>query len=79
MTIPNSVTNIEADAFYECTSVTDVYCWPNPANLTWDEDGCDDFKEDGSTVCHVKAEYLTAYQSKFTGEVNVTFVGDLNS
>jgi len=54
-----------------------VYCYPNAANLTWDEDGKDDFKADGSTVCHVHADQLSAYQSKFTGEVNVTFVGDL--
>jgi len=54
-----------------------VYCYPNAANLTWDEDGKDDFKADGSTVCHVHADQLSAYQSKFTGTVNVTFVGDL--
>ena len=77
VTIPNSVTSIYADAFMYCTSVTDVYCYPNPANLTWDEDGKDDFKTDGSTRCHVKSEYLTAYQTKFGSTVNVTFVGDL--
>ena len=77
MTIPNSVTSIGIDAFYGSTSVNDVYCWPNPANLTWDEDGKDDFKVDGSTVCHVKAEYLEAYQTKFGDEVNATFAGDL--
>ena len=77
MVIPNSVTSIEPDAFYDCTSVNDVYCFPNPANLTWNEDDGDDFKEDGSTICHVKAEYLSAYQTKFNGVVNVTFVGDL--
>ena len=77
VTIPASVTMIDEDAFYECTAVDDVYCYPNPANLTWDEEDCDDFKDDGSTRCHVKAEYLTAYQTKFGREVNVTFVGDL--
>ena len=67
LTIGNGVTSIGVDAFYRCTSVTDVYCYPNPANLTWDETGCDDFKSDGSTVCHVKSEYLSTYQSKFSG------------
>ena len=77
VTISDSVMSIGADVFYWCTSVTDVYCYPNPANLTWDEDGKDDFKDDGSTHCHVKAEYLAAYQTKFGSTVNVTFVGDL--
>ena len=77
MTIGNNVSEIYADAFYQCTSVNDVYCYPNPANLTWIEDSKDDFKSDGSTLCHVKTEYLAAYQTKFTGVVNVTFVGDL--
>ena len=79
VTIPDSVTSISGDAFYCCTSVTDVYCFPNPVNLTWEDDEKDDFKDDGSTICHVKAEYLETYQSKFGDEngVNVTFVGDL--
>ena len=75
--IGNSVTSIGVDVFNASTSVTDVYCYPNPTNLTWTEDGKDDFKSDGSTCCHVKAEYLTEYQTKFSNEVNVTFVGDL--
>ena len=53
-----------------------MYCYPNAADLTWDEDGCDDFKASKATVCHVYAGQLSAYQSDFTG-VNVTFVGDL--
>ena len=77
VTIGNNVTSIDNNAFYNCTSVNDIYCYPNPANLTWNEDGKDDFKKDGSTVCHVKSEYLAAYQTKFGDEVNVTFVGDL--
>ena len=77
VTIPCGVTDIGADAFFQCTALTDVYCYPNAADLTWDEDGSDDFKQDGSTVCHVFASELSAYQSKFAGVVNVTFVGDL--
>lgn len=77
VTIPASVTMIDEEAFYNCTAVEDVYCYPNPANLTWDEEDCDDFKEDGSTKCHVKAQYLAAYRTKFDDVVNVTFVGDL--
>jgi len=56
--------------------VADVYCYADPNNLTWNNEYCDDFKDDGSTVCHVHADQLEAYQSKFTGTVNVTFVGD---
>ncbi len=53
VTIGSGVTYIGYDAFYNCTAVTDVYCYADPAMLTWDEDGCDDFKEDGSTIIHV--------------------------
>ena len=77
ITIPSTVTSIDRDAFYGCTGVTDVNLYADPANLTWNESDCDDFKEDGSTQCHVFAEHLTAYQNKFSGKVNVTFVGDL--
>lgn len=61
VTIPSTVTLIGEDAFWNCTDVTDVYCYPNPANLTWTETDKDDFKADGSTICHVKAKYLSAY------------------
>ena len=79
VTLPEGLTSIGYDAFYECTSVTNVYLYADPANLTWNEEGCDDFIETvkGSTKCHVLAEHLSAYQTKFNGVVNVTFVGDL--
>ena len=77
ITIPSTVTSIEYDAFYSCKSVTDVNLYADPANLTWNERDCDDFKDDKATKCHVLAEHLSAYQTKFNGEVNVTFVGDL--
>lgn len=73
--IPQGVTHIRADAFHSCTGMTDVYCYPNPANLTWDEADKDDFKPDGSTICHVSSGYLGQYISKFGNTVNVTFVG----
>ena len=75
--IGSGVTSIGSDAFYYCRKVSDVYCYPNPTNLTWTEDEKNDFKSDGSTACHVYSEYLSAYQSKFGNSVNVTFVGDL--
>ena len=76
MTIPNNVTNIAEEAFYKCNNITDVYCYPNPTNLTWGP-ATDDFDENKPPQCHVKAEYLTAYQTKFGSTVNVTFIGDL--
>lgn len=88
--IPENVTFIGVDAFYGATNLTDIYCHPNPANLEWHDGWRDDFKESGATTCHVKAEYVSAYEAKFhtypdgwSGDssldpyVNVTFVGDL--
>lgn len=77
VTIPSTVTSIGADAFYGCGAVTDVKLYADPANLTWDEKGDDDFKDNKATKCHVLAKHLSAYQTKFNGKVNVTFVGDL--
>ena len=77
VTIPSTVTSIGRDAFFNCNAVKDVNLYADPANLTWDEGDYDDFKKDGSTKCHVLAEHLSAYQTKFNGQVNVIFVGDL--
>ncbi len=75
--IPAKVTNIGADAFYYCTGITDVYCYADPSKLTWNEANCNDFKRDGTTVCHVPAEHLDDYNTKFGAgretPVNVTF------
>ena len=70
--IPASVTSIGADAFKGCVSATDVYCYADPTNLTW-SDTSNDFKSDGSTVCHVAD---ASAWSEFSN-VHVTFVGDL--
>ena len=73
VTIGTGVTNIAKDAFYNIMYVTDVYCYADPANLTWNEDN-NDFGEYVETKCHVPAEYLDAYKAKFNGHVHVTFV-----
>ena len=79
LTIPSNVTSIDVDAFYDWTAVTDVYCYPNAADLTWDDGDCDDFKSGKATICHVNADQLDAYQTKFNDLVRVTFVGDLDA
>lgn len=83
--IPASVTSIGSDAFYGCTSVENVDCYPDPADLNWNDDYCDDFKSDHATNCHVKSSYLDTYNTNWgntpssnsNSGVNVTFVGDL--
>lgn len=74
VTIGSGVTNINADAFYKCTAVTDVYCYANPTKLTWDDNYCDDFKEEKATRIHVRD---ASAWSGYDGNVNATFTGDL--
>ena len=74
-TIGNGVTNIAYQAFYGCTALADVKCYPDAAGLAWGYARYD-VKADGSTVIHVKASQLAAYQEKFSN-VKATFVGDL--
>lgn len=84
VTIPAGVTSIGDDAFYGCIGLTDVYCYADPANLTWTDGGWNDFMSDKATLCHVAGSKLATFQEKWdTGrtdddapDVNVTFVGD---
>ena len=76
VTIPNSVTSIGTNAFKGCTSVTDVYCYADPDNLTWNDGGCDDFKSGRATKCHV--QNFDKWTTNFQDVVNVTFVGVLD-
>lgn len=69
--IGEDVVNIGKDAFYCCENVTEVQCDADPDKLTWNEDGCNDFKANGSTVCRVKD--TKKWKEKFDGVVNVTF------
>ena len=82
ITIPEGVKSIGVGTFYWCWS-TDVYCYADPAELTWDVPG-DEFQTDKATKCHVRADKLAAFNAKWnTGnektDINVTFVGDLDS
>lgn len=75
ITIPSSVTEIDEGAFFDCGAVTDVYCLPWADRLTW-QDGRQSFKSDKSTVMHVQAGELAAYQQMFANQLRVQFVGD---
>ena len=87
VTIPESVVTIGRDAFFQNENITDVYCYADPNNLTWNDFWCDDFKNaDHATDCHVKACALSIFEANWGGTpynvktstgVNVTFVGDL--
>ena len=74
LTIGSGVTSIDLNAFSDCTAATDVYCYADPAKLSWDGGGKDDFKTDGSTRCHV---FDASAWSGFSETVNVSFAGDL--
>lgn len=71
VSIGEDVVSIGKDAFYCCENVTEVICNADPDKLTWNEDGCNDFKADGSTVCRVKD--TKKWKEKFGGIVNATF------
>ena len=75
VTIGNGVTNIAYQAFYGCTALAVVKCHPDAAGLTWGNARYE-VKADGSTVIHVKASQLAAYQAKFSN-VKAVFIGDL--
>ncbi|SDB57038.1 Leucine rich repeat-containing protein [Ruminococcaceae bacterium FB2012] len=80
-TIPQNVVYIGTDAFYGLDSVTDVYCYADPSNLTWKDKGCDDFAgaaNSYTTVCYVPADYLKAYETNFGTSVNVTFMSQID-
>ena len=73
-TIPKNVVEIQDQAFRDCTGVTDVYCYPQAANLTWSTTIWEFKGQYNGTQCHVFANQLSAYESKIK---YISFVGDL--
>lgn len=72
VTIGSGMTYIGYDAFYRAYNVQDVYMSADPEALDWsNEGGCDDFKSDGTTVCHVAD--AAPWREKFHGVVNLLF------
>ena len=75
ITIPNSVTSIGEEAFEGCFGLTDVYCYASPDALPWNAYN-KGFKPYRETLCHVEANKIETFKSKFV-YANVIFVGDL--
>ena len=87
-TIPANVRSIGANAFRYCYLISNVYCYAAASDLSWEYSDYNEisgeyeddpeFKDGKATLCHVYADQLTAYQTKFP-DINVTFVGDLDA
>jgi len=73
ITLPSTLTTMEYKIFQDCTGVTDVYCYADPATLSWSESQ-NNFKDEKATLFHVAD--VDAWMAKFP-EANVTYVGDL--
>ena len=75
--LPGTVASIGSDVFMSCDGIVDVYCHPDPANLTW-EDATRDFKSSGATFIHVNNSQIADYEAKFKDVVRGTFVGGVS-
>lgn len=78
LTLGSGLTEIGEWAFAMCSNVTDVYCYANPADLTWDGTGFADAKATKFHVADVSAWPHETDGDKFYG-ANVTFVGGLGT
>ena len=71
--IPSTVTKIGMYALGSGKSMTDVYCYANPANLDMSYGNNNNFNS--NTKFHVPAQYLDIYKDKFPGLAD-NFIGD---
>lgn len=85
ITIPMTVTKVEAGAFWNCNQLLRVNSQARAEDINWERSN-GDFIQDTEgwpkiTKMYVFPSMLEAYENKFKGnkELNVTFVGDLKA
>ena len=75
LNLPSTVTEIKDNAFFGCTNCKQINIdVTDPKKLTWEDKMVDDFMSAKATKCHVPSDALDAFNTKFGGSVNVTFV-----
>ena len=75
LNLPSTVTEIKDNAFFGCTNCKQINIdVTDPSKLTWEDKAPDDFMSAKATKCHVQSDALDAFNTKFGGSVNVTFV-----
>ena len=79
LTIGNGVTSIQSKALETCNKLENVYCYADPATLTWEDyDNASNLMtgKETKTNFHVPANYLAVWQENFPN-LNAVYVGDL--
>lgn len=79
--IPGTIVEIYPYAFYNCEAITDIYCYPDAANLEWYyySDSWNEYYNFGDSIpkIHVKAAQYSAYYDKYHG-INAILEDDLD-
>ncbi|MBR2556430.1 MAG: leucine-rich repeat domain-containing protein [Aeriscardovia sp.] len=75
--IPQNITYIGEEAFYKCTNISDVYCYADPENLSWNDGGYDDFKQADSYNDMTRLHVLYGFWETGNIQANVDFYYDL--
>ena len=68
ISIPKNVTSIGDSLFVQANSISDVYCLPDPANLTCSFDTL--FSDSANVTIYVPGRYKDAYSAKFGNSIN---------
>lgn len=63
ITIPNSVTWIHDNAFWDCSGLKDVYCYADTPPMIERYD--DAFNTQKRIILHVPARYIAAYKKEY--------------